>query len=560
MQHSYAAARPRRGPGSSLAAFLLFAFLILAPAVGRAQVTLSAAVNGASYLNSSLPNGKLAQGVLFIAFGQGMGPASIERANAFPLPTTLAGTSVSVTVGGVTKPCIMLYSLAGQVAAILPSDVPTGNGTMVLTYNGVSSAPLAITVVTRAFGAFALNQGGSGPGVFLDPFTSTANSLTTAANPGAPWDIWGSGLGAVTGDEAAGPLPGDITDADVKVFFGSVEAQVVYRGRSGCCAGVDQIRVIVPAVSGCYVPVYILVDGVISNFVSMSVAEAGSTCSNPFGYDLETYQQLLSSGQLRLGVIILNRFYAETKTISYQGDSAVAGFSALAVQDLASNMIPQPGACVVIQFPTPTVPIPVGLDAGAQVPMMSPMGNYNLVPPAFGGSVGQYSIAFSPSSAGAPPTPGIITDGTVLQPGSYSFLVPGGADVGPVDVNMNLPVKFDWTNPIAAGSTVSLGEELRLTWASASPDSLVFVNLQSQGSPGVGATVNCWFAPGSGSAVVPAAVMGALPPSYVDQSGSAQGTVSVYQFIRGDDFTATGIDIGIAQIGDGFGVGEIRFQ
>lgn len=54
--------------------------------------------------------------------------------------------------------------------------------------------------------------------------------------------------------------------------------------------------------------------------------------------------------------------------------------------------------------------------------------------------------------------------------------------------------------------------------------------------------------------------MGALPPSYVDQSGNAQGTISVYQFIRGDDFTATGIDIGIAQIGDGFNIGEIRFQ
>src|SRR5581483_529155 len=88
----------------------------------QAQVTLGAAVNGASYINSAMPNGKLAQGVLFIAFGTNMGPASIQRASTFPLPTTLAGTSIRVTVGGVTKDCVIFYTLATQVAALLPSD------------------------------------------------------------------------------------------------------------------------------------------------------------------------------------------------------------------------------------------------------------------------------------------------------------------------------------------------------------------------------------------------------------------------------------------------------
>jgi uncharacterized protein (TIGR03437 family) len=373
-----------------------------------------AAVNGASYTNSSLPNGKLAQGALFIAFGEGMGPASIERASTFPLPTSLAGTSVRVTVNSVTADCIMLYAVSGQVAAILPSDVPVGTGTMVLTYNGVMSAPLSITVVEHSFGIFAINQGGSGPGVFLDAFTNVANGLETAANPNGQWDIWGTGLGAVNGNEAEEPLPGDIASADVRVFFGAVEAQVLYRGRSGCCAGVDQVRVVVPPqVAGCYVPVYVVVNGVISNFVSMSVADSGSTCSDPLGYDPETYQQLLTSGKLRLGSIGLSRFYVETKAFGYQGDAATANFSTFGSGSLGLGQVPQAGACVVVQFPTPTVPTPLGLDAGAQIPMTSPMGNYNLVPPAFGSYVGQYGIAFSPGTTGVP---GIVGDGTGLMP------------------------------------------------------------------------------------------------------------------------------------------------
>src|SRR5690606_32209040 len=226
-------------------------------------------------------------------------------------------------------------------------NVPTGTGTMVLTYNGVASAPLSITVVAHSFGAFAINQGGSGPAVFLDPVTGTANGLLTSANPNTPWDIWGTGRGAVSGDEGAGPLPGDIASADVHVFFGATEAQVVYKGRSGCCAGVDQIRVAVPPlVAGCYVPVYVVVNGVVSNFVSMSIAESGSACNDPLGYDPATYQLLQGSGQLRLGTISLTRFFVETKTISYQGDAANANFSAFAASSLGFGQVPVPGACV----------------------------------------------------------------------------------------------------------------------------------------------------------------------------------------------------------------------
>jgi len=61
-----------------------------------------------------LPNSPIAQGSIFIVFGQNLGPASIAQANKFPLPSSqgLAGTSIKVTVGGTTLDAIMLYTLA----------------------------------------------------------------------------------------------------------------------------------------------------------------------------------------------------------------------------------------------------------------------------------------------------------------------------------------------------------------------------------------------------------------------------------------------------------------
>src|ERR1700685_1792549 len=194
------------------------------------QVTLGAAVNAASYLNPRLPNATLTEGGVFIVFGTGLGPSKLTEVGAFPLPTILAQTSISATVGGTTVHCIMLYTSATQVAAVLPSGTPLGTGTMVATYNGVNSAPLNITVSAHDFGIFALNQGGSGAGVITNAITYAVNSSTSAANPGDLIDIWGTGLGAVAGDEAAGPLPGNIPNLDVQGFGGGHKAEHVYGG------------------------------------------------------------------------------------------------------------------------------------------------------------------------------------------------------------------------------------------------------------------------------------------------------------------------------------------
>src|ERR1700693_5583427 len=102
----------------------------------------------ASWVVSHQTNSGMAQGALFTVTGTGLGPTTIQHANSYPLPTTggLAGTTIQVRVNGVTKSCIMIYSLNTQVAAILPSATPVGTGTLTLSYQGAESS-IAIQVL-----------------------------------------------------------------------------------------------------------------------------------------------------------------------------------------------------------------------------------------------------------------------------------------------------------------------------------------------------------------------------------------------------------------------------
>ena len=289
----------------------LILILILFASVGNAQPVATGAVNSASFARSDLPNGSLAQGSIFSVFGSGMGPAALAQSTSFPLPTELAGTSVQVTVGGTTVDCIMLFTVAGQLAVILPSNTPLGDGMLTVTFNGQTSAPLPVTVVAHSFGIFALNQAGSGPGVFTDPLIvppdSNVRTVLNSAMPGDLIDVWGTGLGAVAGDEAGGPLPGDLSGVDIQVLVGGIPATIVYRGRSGCCSGLDIVRFATPeSVDGCYVPVVVVVEGVSSNFTTLPVSESGETCSSGSGgftaAELELAQR---SGGLKLGSVSL---------------------------------------------------------------------------------------------------------------------------------------------------------------------------------------------------------------------------------------------------------------
>ena len=123
--------------------------------------------------------------------------------------------------------------------------------------------------------------------------------------------LWGSGLGRMPGDEAAGPIPGDIGSRAPQVLVGVQPAKVLYAGRSGCCAGIDQILIEVPkGVEGCNVPVHVRFpeDGFVSLPASVSIASGTGACSDPDGLT-ESEARATVDGKLR-GARILAGEYA----------------------------------------------------------------------------------------------------------------------------------------------------------------------------------------------------------------------------------------------------------
>lgn len=89
-------------------------------ASGGSAPSITAVENAATNIPPGLPNSAIAQGSLFVVKGSNLGPATYIQATSFPLPNSVGDTSITVTVGSATVNAIMFYSLARQVAGILP--------------------------------------------------------------------------------------------------------------------------------------------------------------------------------------------------------------------------------------------------------------------------------------------------------------------------------------------------------------------------------------------------------------------------------------------------------
>lgn len=276
---------------------------VILPRSSTPPIVYSIANSASAYISGEDGFG-IAQGSLFVVYGSGMGPVTLQQASSFPIPTGLAGTSIQISMNGATYDALMIYTSDTQLAAILPSAVPAGSGMLTVTYNDTSAQfPIPIQVVPSAFGIFTVTSNGAGPGVIQD----VNNRLLTFAQPAHPGDtvvIWGTGLGAVNGSEAAGPLPGNLFKPDV--FVGNQPAAVQYAGRSGCCAALDQIVIQIPQnVQGCFVPVAVRTNGFVSNFTSLPVGAAGSACSDPVGVSPDLLSKAASAAGASLGMIAI---------------------------------------------------------------------------------------------------------------------------------------------------------------------------------------------------------------------------------------------------------------
>lgn len=550
---------------------ILIAAALLSAATAFAQPVVNdgGILNAASYANSRLPNGAIAQGSIFVIFGARMGPAAIAQAG-FPLQTTLAGTSVRVTSGGTNVDCFLVYTLAGQVAALLPSNTPVGNATLTVTFNGATSAPRALRVVASSFGTFSTNQAGSGPGIITNFESATSqpvNSVLRSARPGQTLILYGTGLGplpAGTPDNTAAPAV-QIGAANVELYVGNTRANVAYAGRAPGFAGLDQINFVVPAgTNGCSIPVSVKIGTIISNFTTIAVAPNGGTCSDPLGLSSTQLDRLRTTGSLRVGSIGLARVDIEFAfpgigAISIKSDSGFADFveyTPLTVESSAglnAGGVSSYGTCYVFSGSPGSTEIPdptslKQLDAGALINVNGPKGAKSLkkVPT----TVGFYSETFGSSGVNIPGFPGGTGDTSYLDPGTYTFNnEAGGADVRGFNASLTLPAVLNWTNK-AAITTVNRSQGLTVNWTGADPNGYVVIYGYSSvgsGTTAISSTFVCTERGSAGTFTVPSQVLLALPATPSGGGGLTDlppGALALTSGSSPVSFTAPGLDVG----------------
>ena len=529
--------------------------VLLFPAIGiLAQPTINVpAMNSAVARAPGMPGAGVAQGSIFSIYGTGLGPAGWTAATSFPLPTTLGGTTVAVTVQGTTVPAIILGVNNYQINALLPSTTPIGNGTFTVTYNKQSSAPTSIQVVSNAFGIYTYSQQGNGQAIATD-LNYQVNTIIHVFHPNDYVVLWGTGLGAINGDDKAAPPVGNLP-TQVAVYVGNTAANVTYQGRSGCCSGLDQIVFQVPAgVTGCYVPVAVETGGIvgnIGNFATIAVAESGETCSGSIiGQDL--ISQLAAGQNVSFGYIRLKSWIGKIQigvsSVSGNEDFAIATFSQYtpATAGLAQYGL-STGYCAAVDC---------SLGCGAVMDYSTDMSDAS--------SAQLDAGALSITSAFAVPItqqspPGLYDvflseNGRFLWGGlTYPVTGAGGAVVGPFTVTdvVSSNVALMPTG-IKNGQAVPLNNDLTVQWTGAnaaqqSGDIVLYAQSASQDGSQFG-FIQCTAPAAAGTFTIPARVLAAMPVSGTGGTVPYQypeGWIQIGAYSTPTTFSATGLTRGI---------------
>jgi uncharacterized protein (TIGR03437 family) len=202
------------------------------------NATPLAVVNAANYQQGTLPSDSIAS-----AFGENLALRA-ESAAALPLPTELAGTTV--TVNGVPAP--LLYVSPTQINFIAPPNLDTGTATIIVN-NGNSSYAIGtsqvIAVTPAIFTADATGRGDAAALATLDGLNYVPQPFDVSVN-GRPniLVLFGTGLRNAT---ATNPNDDNGVAEATRVTIDGLDAKVLYAGAQGQYVGLDQINVEFPA-------------------------------------------------------------------------------------------------------------------------------------------------------------------------------------------------------------------------------------------------------------------------------------------------------------------------
>ncbi len=504
---------------------------------GAGAPFISSAGSTAAIYNASSYGTNLAPGVEFVLFGGNLGPASIQIASTPAYPTNLAGTSITFTplAGGADIQAKMVYTLAGQVAALLPSSTSPGTYAVRVTYNGLTSAARNVTVLPRAFGIATSNSAGSGlaqatignvnGGISLTRFTAGTVAFNgydwtlTPARPGDTLVFWGTGGGADLANDSGGSSGNQAQAGNFKILVAGREIIPLYAGTSSGYPGLWQINFTLPAdiAPDCFTTAQVSAGGEVSNTVVIPIAAAGQNACSNASMPTSLLSKLDSGANINFGAFVLAR---TTETLSATTQESATGsiLSFTATEWTTLNSGPVFGACRLYDRTYPQGGKDPGspsltLNAGTRLPLSGqnlPAGlGMNITPtilgPFYGASLSAGTFANS----------------------NYSLSAPGGNDVGPFSSTTIFPASFTATN-FSSITSVNRNQPLTFTWTGTGIDQVGIIITSSLTSGGVShiTTLNCTNIPsGPGTYTIPAAALAGLLTAGV--TGANFGAVSI---------------------------------
>jgi uncharacterized protein (TIGR03437 family) len=543
--------------------------------------------NSASNYISGRSGFGIAQGSLFTVYGYNIGPQEAEESKSFPISLSLGGTSIQITMSGVKYDAPMISASDLQAVAMLPSVVPEGDGSVVVTRNGRTAYPIPIHVVKSAFGIYAIGDDGAGLGMVQN----AANEQLTFAQPAHPGDVvtvWGTGLGPVAGEEAQKPLPGNLFRAEV--FVGNRPALVQYAGRSGCCGGMDEIVFQIPTeLQGCFVPLVVRSSNFVSNFVSIPIAPAGKACSDPIGASPDLLSKSASQSGLKYGAIAIGpipaldnfggafaqglaeklssmlgtRVTSEDVQTVIRASHSRRGRALKAVMQkyepmmrakhidpnvilAMANMLNYRGVTARFQTATSTPTFswefaaalpPPGTCTAAANRASAISSPYSLIS---GGDAGQQLLLTAPSGT---QTLNRLSNGTYqlalgsttklgLPSGTYTLSGSGGKDVGAFTASLDVGAPLAWTNKASIGF-IDRSEPLTINWTGGPPTGYVVFGAEA----GRQAGFTCVADVRDGTLTVPDYILSAMPHT-------SDGVVFLVAHPLLNLFNAPGLDVG----------------
>ncbi|HTR37298.1 MAG TPA: hypothetical protein VMH80_15440 [Bryobacteraceae bacterium] len=498
---------------------------------------ITSVVNNYSYIPDGFANSGVSPGSIITIFGSDMSdspPTVTLQSSAAPgIPKTLEGATLSVKVGSTTVTPGMYYATPSQIAAVLPSNTPTGSATITVSYKGNTSNAFSFQVVPAALGLDTYYGTGTGLITATNANTGALYNFTNSVKPGETIVLWGSGLGADTpdSDTVFTNSPHSVNTA-MKIYFGGVTGTVLYQGSSGY-PGLNQINVTVPAnaPTGCYVSVVAVLgtgaSTTTSNFLLLPISVSGGECNDSIlgisGSEISMLsgQSTVKTGSVTVGQSVTPK--SDTDNTPQTNNVAFASFS----KDTGSSYEVSGSSFTLPCNVTEVISSggsgsSTGLDAG-NISVTGPTGTFQLMTiPLLKG----YYTAQLPANA-------ITASG-----GDFTFNGSGGADVGSFSATITLPNPLlQWTNQ-SAGATINRGTGVEVDWTGGAPGSFVAIsgdsfNLDTEAS-------------GSFICIAPQSALKFVVPNYVLYNLPAgAGHLSVGNDSGLGTFSANGLDSGL---------------